>query len=424
VVAGSPDPATSPPRRPHIAIVDEELPYPPTSGKRLRALNLTLRLAKQFRITFICHRNGDIAEAARARAFFLDQGIRTVVVDRAVPGKSGIGFYARLAGNLLSRLPYTVASHTSGALTRAVRELAASDPVDLWHCEWVPYAETLRRLPEARFVVTAQNIESRLWLRYAQHTWNPLKWAYLRLQMARFLRFERWAFARAMTTVAVSDEDANLAKLAFGAANVEVVDNGVDTAFFQPAETPRDPGRVLFLGSLDWRPNQDAVTQVLDNTWPAVLARHPQATLQIVGRNPPAWLARKVAAVPRVELHASVPDVRPFLQTCGVLAVPLRIGGGSRLKILEALACATPVIATRVGAEGLRLQPGEHLTVVEDCQAMAGALIECLANPELARQQAQHGREVVLRHYDWDTLAERLGRIWRDCVPVLQAVVA
>src|SRR6185436_17999070 len=103
------------------------------------------------------------------------------------------------------------------------------------------------------------------------------------------------------------------------------------------------------------RPNLDAVQVLLDQIFPAVLAQHPNAILDIVGRNPPKGLAERVRAVPGARLHADVPDVRPFLAECGVMAVPLRIGGGSRLKILEALACGLPVISTRVGAEGLLL---------------------------------------------------------------------
>src|SRR6059058_5374572 len=133
------------PSRPlRAVIVDEELPYPAVSGKRIRTLNLTLRLARRHRLTYICHRNADAAEARRAAEFFGDHGIATVVVERTVPPKAGAAFYARLALNLLSALPYSVASHNSRALRRALRAHAARQHVDLWHCEWTPYAQALR----------------------------------------------------------------------------------------------------------------------------------------------------------------------------------------------------------------------------------------------------------------------------------------
>src|SRR5262249_42068209 len=130
----------------HIAILDEELPFPMTSGKRIRTLNLLQRLATRHRLTYICHRNADRVELLTAVKHFRGLGIETIVVDRAVPPKSGPAFYARLVRNLLSPWPYSVESHASPELNLAVRQFAAANPVDLWHCEWTPYAQAMRTL--------------------------------------------------------------------------------------------------------------------------------------------------------------------------------------------------------------------------------------------------------------------------------------
>lgn len=413
-------PTEAPARSLNVVIVDEELPYPPTSGKRIRSLNLTLRLARRHRLTYLCHPHADPAETLRARAFFLEHGIRPVVLERPLPGKSGIGFYARLAANLLSPLPYSVALHCNNAMIAAVKQHAANNDVDLWHCEWTPYADAVAQLPDARWLVMAHNIESQLWQRYRNHETRPLQGWFIQQQLRKFLYFERRTFRACDGAVTVSPEDAALARWAFGAERVEVVDNGVDTSYFQPAEEPTRNRDVLFLGSLDWRPNLDAVCVLLEQIWPVVAAAEPDARLQIVGRNPPAWLARRMAKTGRVELHASVPDVRPFLAQCGAMAVPLRIAGGSRLKILEALASETPVVTTRVGAEGLRLSADEHLTVVENTADMAQALVDCIRSPEIAQAQAQRGRQFVLQHHDWNVLAGKLEQAWLQCVPVQQ----
>jgi glycosyltransferase involved in cell wall biosynthesis len=392
--------------------VDEELPYPPNSGKRIRTLNLTLRLARRHRLTYACHRNADAAEAARATAYFAERGITAVVVDRAVPPRSGPHFYLRLAANLLSPLPYSVASHRSRALRRALQQVAATQCVDLWHCEWTPYLEALRGLAGPR-VVVAHNVESVIWRRYAEAEANPLRRWYIRRQYHKYERFERQALAAVDRAVAVSELDAARLHDEFGVAPVDVVDNGVDTAAFAPQPTPRDPARILFLGSLDWRPNLDAVGQLLDRVFPALRQRVPAARLWLVGRNPPPWLCQRVATTPGVELHANVPDVVPFLASCGLMVVPLRVGGGSRLKILEALACGTPVVSTRVGAEGLCLEPGRHLTVVEGVEDLVPALAAAVADPGGMAEQARRGRELVLRRYDWDALADRMEAVWR-----------
>lgn len=403
----------------HVAVLDEELPYPLTSGKRIRTYHLLARLAHRHRITLLCHRNPDGAESAAAEDEFRRRGIETVVVDRVVPPKSGARFYARLAGNLLSPLPYSVATHASPALAAAVARLAADDPPDLWHCEWTPYAQVLRDglgpgLDQARWVVMAHNVESLIWQRYAEAEANPLKRWYVRRQRHKFERFERWAYTACTRAIAVSPEDAALMRQRFGVERPEVVENGVDVRFFRPQrDVERDPARLLFLGSLDWRPNLDAVTLLLNAVWPRVRAEVPHASLAIVGRKPPDWLRRQVAGRPGVRLYADVPDVRPFLATCGLLVVPLRVGGGSRLKILEALAMGTPVVSTRLGAEGLALTPGRDLTVTDTPEELPTAVIRTVRYPEEARDQAENGRRVVLARYSWDRLAERLDAVWQ-----------
>jgi glycosyltransferase involved in cell wall biosynthesis len=402
-------------------MLDEELPYPLNSGKRIRTLNLTLRLARRHQITYICHRNADPAEAARAAAFFQENGIATVVVERAVPPRSGLGFYLRLAANLLSPLPYSVTSHCSRALFDAVKAHRRTHPVDLWHCEWTPLAAALGATGGGRRLVMAHNVESLIWQRYHEHEKGRLRRWYIRKQWRKFERFERRALSKVEQVVAVSPRDASIFRDQFGARRVSVVDNGVDTSYFRPGVGPRDPRRILFLGSLDWRPNLDAVDQLLTQVFPAVRAAVPQAQLWLVGRHPPEELRRRLFSFPNVELHADVADVRPFLNGCGMLAVPLRIGGGSRLKILEALASGVPVVSTRVGAEGLSLEPGRHLTVTGDVPDMAPAIVAAIRSPRAALTQAAAGRQRVLECYDWDILANHLERVWLECAGLAEA---
>jgi glycosyltransferase involved in cell wall biosynthesis len=414
-------------------MVDEELPYPPTSGKRLRTFNLTLRLAQRHHITYVCHRNADTVEARRATLFFAEHGIAPVVVDYAVPGKSGPSFYLRLAANLASPLPYSVASHRSAAMRKTLRELADNQPIDLWHCEWTPYAQALT-VPSGQWLVAskesdsalatghwplatpvlvmAHNVESLIWERYCQSEPNALRRWYMKQQWRKFQRFERRTFASASRVVAVSDQDAERIATEFGVPRPEVVDNGVDVSYFRPMGVEREPAHILFLGSLDWRPNLDAVAVLVNEIFPKVRVAEPAARLSVVGRNPPAWLAKQIQGRPDVTLQANVADVRPYLARCGMLAVPLRIGGGSRLKILEALACETPVVSTRIGAEGLHLEPGQHLQVTNGIEDMAGALISCIKNPQAAQAQARLGRRRVLERYDWDILADKLEQVW------------
>ena len=414
----------------NVAVLDEELPFPLTSGKRIRTYNLLARLAERHRVTILCHKNPDRDESLAAEEAFRSLGIGTVVVERAVPPKAGAGFYARLAGNLLSTLPYSVSSHASPSLAQAARDFARDNPVDLWHCEWTPYAQVLRDalgegLESARWCVMAHNVESLIWRRYAEAADNPLKRWYIREQLRKFEGFERWAYSSATAAVAVSRADAALMRDEFGGRNVCVVDNGVDVEFFRPArDVERDPARMLFVGSLDWRPNQDAADILLSEVLPEVRATVPNATAVLVGRRPPEWLRAKVNATPGAELHADVPDVRPFLARCGFLIVPLRIGGGSRLKILEALAAGTPVVSTRVGAEGLELTPARDLLIADSHDELVKAALSAIRQPEELADTAESGRRQVLAHYSWDLLANRLENVWHAVAREPRRVVA
>ena len=401
--------------RTHVAVLDEELPFPLTSGKRLRTFHLLGRLAAEHRITLIVHRQQDPAEQAVATRAMVEAGISVRVVDRVVPPKAGVGFYSRLFGNLFSPLPYSVATHASPAMAAEVAALAKEDTPDLWHAEWSPYARLLAKRPEP-WVVMAHNVESLIWQRSADVETNPMKRWVLREQWRKFEQFENWAYRAAHRAVAVSAEDAQLMADRFGAVNPAVVDNGVDTRHFQPVPArDRDPFRILFLGSLDWRPNLDGVRWMLETIWPAVREQESRAVFQVVGRKPPKDLRTLIERTPGAELHADVPDVRPFLERAGMMAVPLRIGGGSRLKILEALATALPVVTTKVGVEGLRLKHQQHVTVADDPTAFADAILDTTAYHDLSCRTAQRGRMTVEREYDWDALAAKMSGIWNEC---------
>jgi glycosyltransferase involved in cell wall biosynthesis len=402
----------------HVAVLDEELPFPLTSGKRIRTFQLLSRLAKQHRITYLCHQSVESSEQATAEAKLREAGITPLVVHRQVPRKAGLSFYARLAANLLSPLPYSVTSHQSDALGKAIRVLDQRDPPDLWHCEWTPYAQALRHARlTAPWTVMAHNVETLIWQRYAEAERNPAKRWYIRGQQRKFERFERWAYSSCDRPLAVSADDARLMRERLGATDPAVVDNGVDVDFFQPSSRAlRDPKRLLFLGSLDWRPNLDGVNLLLDEIFPKALRAMPDATLAVVGRKPPQWLRQRIASFRQVELHADVPDTRPFLASAGMLVVPLRIGGGSRLKILEALATDLPVVSTSVGAEGLELTPGRHLTIADSADRFAMAIGDVSQRHSASLDQAREGGAWVRERYNWSRLAEKLEEVWLQTV--------
>src|SRR5262245_12628400 len=285
----------------HVVIVDGDVSYPATSGKRLRTLNLMLQVAKRHRITYVGRCAGDSEEARVAPPFLHEHGISTVLVHHPVPQKSGLAFYGRLIENLFLAQPYSVTSHQSEMMREAVASMASLGKIDVWQLEWTAYLPMLEStLPGAR-VIIAHNVDTLIWQRYYENEANILKKMFLKTQWQQFRRFEEQAFRQATRVVAVSEEDARLIRADFGQPNVDVVDNGIDRAYFEGVTGQRDPRRILFLGALDWRPNLDAVGLLLDKIFPRVRAQAPEATLSIVGRHPPAALVERARQTPGVE---------------------------------------------------------------------------------------------------------------------------
>lgn len=389
-----------------VLVVDEEVPFPLNTGKRIRTWNLLRRLKDRHEITYLSWGRG---EAPTEGA-----GVRFVNLGLELPVMHGPSFYAGLLANLLSPLPYSVQRHAGEAMKQAVRALVARETFDLIHCEWTPYVEAVRDVMADRpTVLSAHNVEARIWERYLQTETHPLKREYIRIQHRKFETFERQAALACSHVTAVSHKDASVFR-SYGCEKVTVVPNGVDESYFHVRENPSKSRSMVFTGSMDWRPNQDGIAYFLNDIFPLIRKRISDATFTIVGRNPPSWLADMVKGTPGVTLTGTVADVRPFIAESALYIVPLRVGGGSRLKILEALAMNKPVLSTTIGAEGLHLEDGEHLLLRDTAQAFADMAAEALLEPAGFAGLAERGRARVLELYTWDKIALAMGEVWES----------
>jgi glycosyltransferase involved in cell wall biosynthesis len=241
------------------------------------------------------------------------------------------------------------------------------------------------------------------------------QWQKLRLYEARVMRASD-------LVLAVADEDrAILRRLAPG-ANVGVVPNGVDTTYFSRAALTRDragplafaPPTLVFSGTLDFRPNVDAMTWFVHEVLPRLRDRHPNLRLLVVGRRPAPAL-RQLARDGAIALTGEVPDARPYIAGASAYVVPMRIGGGVRLKLLEALSLEAPVVSTAMGAEGVAgLQGGEHCLLADDPAGFAAEVLRLIDDPALGRRLGAAGRALVREHYDWSTIVPRLEALYAE----------
>jgi glycosyltransferase involved in cell wall biosynthesis len=370
-----------------------------------------LGLANEFRITYIAR--SDVRDQRAAETFFRAHNITPILVHAPLPKKTGATLYKGLAANLIDREPYSARLHRHQVVREAVQRHAASTAPDLWQLEWIGYDYCLDR-HQGPMVLQAHNVDTVIWQRYLDVETNFLKRVFIGSQRDRMRQLERRVFQRATRIVAVSTTDAAIVRSLYGELPLEVVDNGVDPQYFWTPQRAQGSRTILFLGALDWRPNVDALSILVREIWPRVLKTVTDAHLLIVGRRPPRDLVAHLAEVPHCQLRADVDDVRPYLSQAAVLALPLRIGGGSRLKILEALAAELPVVSTAVGAEGLGIKSDLHFTRAETSDEFATALMDALARPWHHRALAVRGRQYVTQHHDWTSLSNKLGSIWLD----------
>ena len=392
----------------NILIVDEEIPWPLNTGKRLRTYNLVQRLQREHSLTYLCYGEpGSVLPDC--------PNLTLVALPSPVLEQRGFRFYLSLLANLFSAKPYIVARHYSRAMADKAGSLAADGEFDLVHCEWTPYTENIRsllgRIPS---VLSAHNVEAQIWERYHQAETSLLKKLYIYLQWRKLIRYEA-ASAQGYTGVTtVSEPDRDLFTKSYRCKRVTVVPNGVDEQYFAPVDAEILPGSMVFTGSMDWRPNQDGVRYFIEAIFPLIRLQIPKASFVVVGRKPPQWLVDLARTVQGVTVTGTVDDVRPYIAESALYVVPLRVGGGSRLKILEALAMAKVILSTSVGAEGLDVQEGKQILLRDDPQAFADAACQVLSDPDSYRGLGAAGRSLILGSYTWDAIAKVMDSVWEQ----------
>lgn len=388
---------------PRILFVSPRLPFPPNSGTKIRIANLLQALTDVGDVDLVAYGfEREIAQVLADPASSVPDwdGLRSATLLQhptwSVAEAPVLPF--RLARSLFRRDPVLYSTFPSGPLMRQLQPLA--ERADLIWVERL-YAALPLRQHAHKIVVDLDDLESVKVSREAQHAPSAFgRWA-LEREAARLEASER-AAARTFRKVAVcSPEDARF----FGAdsAKAWVIPNGVGDALMERAALLRDPFSLVFIGTMNYMPNIDAVLYFCREVLPLIRAQAPSTTLTIVGLNP-ADPVRALADGQSVFVHANVPDVAPYVQCAAVSVVPLRVGGGTRLKILESMALGTPVVSTTVGAEGLHLSHGKELMLADTAADFADAVLRCLKDEILRNQLSTSGHQRVDMDYRWSSI--------------------
>jgi glycosyltransferase involved in cell wall biosynthesis len=376
---------------------------PVDTGGKIRSYNILRHLAFGHEVTLLSYYGGK-----------KDSAYETAV-QRELPGTQTICTGA-LEGNALAQsvaylwrvfqpAPFAVSKFTHPSVRRAVTLGLADKQFDVAVCDFLSASLNFPDRLDAPAVLFQHNVETTLWRRMASTETNPVKRFAYQIEAAKMARYERLSLAKFHHVIAVSDNDRQQMLAMNPECAITVVPTGVDTQKYPVAPPAHaNPPRIVFTGSMDWEPNLDAVIYFCQDIFPRVRAEYPAALFQIVGRNPHPRV--KQLASEHVQVTGTVPSVAEYLRDATLVIVPLRIGGGTRLKIFEAMAMGKALISTSIGAEGLDVQSGRDLILADDPSAFAEAILSLIRDASL-RQQYERAAARLAAQYDWSNIVQR-----------------
>jgi sugar transferase (PEP-CTERM/EpsH1 system associated) len=380
-----------------VLIVSPFTPYPPTWGFAIRVFQFVRLLSRLHAVEVVTY--GDAADTS-AIAALTALGVAAHVVPRAT------GIVAKRREQVLSVLSPR-SYQWRAAMQQTLRDVTRRSPFDIIQIESSQLA-ALEYDPRAALIVDEHNIEYELLYRMFQTERTALRRGYNWLEYRKFRREEMRTWRHASGCVTTSDRERDIVQHSAPGTLVTTVPNGVDVDYFHPADREPDTNVVAMTGLMKYRPNVDAAQFFANDVMPHIRAVHPDIVFYAVGGEPSVEVRR--LASPHVVVTDTVPDVRPYVHKAAVFVVPLRMGSGTRLKVLEALAMGKAVVSTSLGCEGIDVVDGEHLLVRDDPQRFADAVVELLKNPDLRARLGRQGRDLVVRRYRWETLADDLER--------------
>lgn len=383
-----------------ILWVKTDFLHPTTHGGQIRTLEILRRLHLRHEIHYVAYDNPAFPEGiARADEY----STRAYPLKHAVPLRGSLAFAAQAVVNLGSALPFPVSRYRSAEMRHKIETLIETVRPDSLVCDFLFPAPNLPDI--GKCVLFQHNVEAVIWERHAKQAGDAVSRAYFRLQARRMRSIEGEICRRAGHVIAVSPIDEARMRRIYGATRISAIPTGVDLESFAPPDRSETKADLVFVGSMDWMPNIDGVTFFLEKVFPRITARRPETTFAIVGRSPSASFRARAESDSRVTVTGTVPDVRPWLWGAKISVVPLRIGGGTRLKIYEAMAARVPVVSSTIGAEGLVIDPPHNIRIADEPEDMASACLALLDAETERRQIASAAWDMVARSFSWEHVA-------------------
>ena len=374
--------------------------HPTNRGAQIRTLGTLKELHKRHEVHFAALCDPANIEGPQRSS---EYSSRHISVEHSTPNRGSLKIIPQLVKSITSPVPLAVFRFASKRLQRKIESLIAAEHYDCIVCDFLAAAPNLTDLGQC--VLFQHNVETTIWQRHVEQTKSPLKRAFFQLQASKMEAYEGNVCKKAKFVIAVSEIDVSRMKRMFGIESVACVPTGVDVEYFAPRGGFPAVSDIVFCGSMDWLPNVDAVEYFLLEVLPLIREQIPGATFTIAGRSPDARVLKATQGLPGVFVTGSVEDMRPYLWGSKISVVPIRIGGGTRLKIYECMAAGVSVVSTTVGAEGLSYHDGTDILLADDPHTFAAACVRLLTEDAARRSIATNALKRARSKLSWEAVS-------------------
>jgi polysaccharide biosynthesis protein PslH len=386
---------------------------PPDTGGKIRSYNILRELARQHSVTFFSFYAAHQPDLHPSLNSMFN---RLVCVPLSLPQPKSSRELRDYILSLFSPTPYGIAKFCRPEVRHRLHELCKDETFDVIVCDFVYPGDVMPWNWPGPKVLFTHNVEAIIWRRHYEVATNPLWKAISWVEWRRMEAAERRYLRLSDHVLTVSDTDRDLYARFLDLQNLTTIPTGVDIDYFKPLPIDEKPNSLVFTGSMDWLPNEDAILYFVETIFPLIKQQCPDVSVEVVGRHPSRKLHAAVEREEKIRLTGWVEDIRPYIARGAVCIVPLRIGGGTRLKIFEAMAMGKAVVSTMVGAEGLNVHPGKNVLLAATPNEFAESVISLLRDSDLRRRLGAGARTLVQENYSWGKVAEIFARTLEECV--------
>lgn len=396
----------------NVLFLSQIVPYPPHGGVLQRGFNLVRELGRRCNVHLLAFVHPDAlpdANTLEASRAALGPFCKTIEYLPLWVKTSRVALGSALAMSAWSpSTPFSVIAHRSGAFKRRVDEMLRMHRFDMIHVDTIALSQFVDSTGSVATALTHHNIESQLMSRRASVEPRWYARGFLAREASKLKQLEIEASPRFGINIVMSDQDGAILREMAPGVRLAVVPNGVDTTYFQPDRGESETHALIYTGGMNMFANRDAVMHFLRSMWPAIRQQVPGARFFAVGQDPPPELRDLARGDSGIEVTGYVSDIRPYVRRAAVYVVPLRVGGGTRLKVLDAMALGKALVSTSIGCEGLDVTPGEHLLVADTAEDFANHVVALLRDPARRRQLGTAARHLVTTRYAWEIVGDQL----------------